>query len=302
MDIHLEKRRKGEGNGATNTKRKFAEPETTETHPPIYSPAKAVRQVKDLGFGVQAFKKRKSRETFPPIHSSPNTTLGKTQVGALGPGVQTVKKRKFVGVRQRPSGKWVAEIKNTTQKIRMWLGTFDTAEEAAQAYDEAACLLRGSNTRTNFLNHIPPNPALSLKIRNLLTQKQQNLNKTKTPNNLNKTPKPPTNPQTFPSQILGDNNAYKPNFILGELGYDHHPQTPFLTDFDTFLVTQHQSSSSTYETRSLQIPELEQMKVERQICGGSVYGAINGVNEYWENSLSDAFLDLPMICQMFCPT
>ncbi|KAL3529779.1 hypothetical protein ACH5RR_009101 [Cinchona calisaya] len=86
-------------------------------------------------------------------------------------------KRKFVGVRQRPSGKWVAEIKNTTQKIRMWLGTFDTAEEAAQAYDEAACLLRGSNTRTNFMNQVPCNPALSLKIRNLLNQKKGRLDK-----------------------------------------------------------------------------------------------------------------------------
>uniref|UniRef100_A0A6N2K6E9 AP2/ERF domain-containing protein n=1 Tax=Salix viminalis TaxID=40686 RepID=A0A6N2K6E9_SALVM len=37
-------------------------------------------------------------------------------------------KNKFVGVRQRPSGKWIAEIKDTTQKIRMWLGTFETAE------------------------------------------------------------------------------------------------------------------------------------------------------------------------------
>ncbi|XWS52382.1 hypothetical protein CRYUN_Cryun11dG0065300 [Craigia yunnanensis] len=79
---------------------------------------------------------------------------------------------KFVGVRQRPSGKWVAEIKDTTQKIRMWLGTFETAEEAARAYDEAACLLRGSNTRTNFATHIPTNSHLSLKIRNLLNHKK----------------------------------------------------------------------------------------------------------------------------------
>lgn len=85
---------------------------------------------------------------------------------------RTTNKNKFVGVRQRPSGKCVAEIKNTTQKIRMWLGTFDTAEEAAQAYDEVACLLRGTNTRTNFLNNVPCNPALSLKIQNLLNQKR----------------------------------------------------------------------------------------------------------------------------------
>ncbi|KAJ4849038.1 hypothetical protein Tsubulata_029206 [Turnera subulata] len=81
-------------------------------------------------------------------------------------------KNKFLGVRQRPSGKWVAEIKDTTQKIRMWLGTFETAEEAARAYDEAACLLRGSNTRTNFNNHVFTNSPISTKIRNLLNHKK----------------------------------------------------------------------------------------------------------------------------------
>ncbi|GJN24855.1 hypothetical protein PR202_gb12623 [Eleusine coracana subsp. coracana] len=82
---------------------------------------------------------------------------------------------KFVGVRQRPSGRWVAEIKDTTQKIRMWLGTFETAEEAARAYDEAACLLRGANTRTNFAAGAPvspPDSPLASRIRALLNHKK----------------------------------------------------------------------------------------------------------------------------------
>ncbi|CAN1124890.1 Ethylene-responsive transcription factor ERN1 [Linum perenne] len=81
---------------------------------------------------------------------------------------------KFVGVRQRPSGRWVAEIKDTTKKIRMWLGTFETAEEAARAYDEAACLLRGSNTRTNFITHVSFDSPLASRIRNLLEKKKVN--------------------------------------------------------------------------------------------------------------------------------
>ncbi|CAN1124889.1 Ethylene-responsive transcription factor ERN1 [Linum perenne] len=85
---------------------------------------------------------------------------------------------KFVGVRQRPSGRWVAEIKDTTKKIRMWLGTFETAEEAARAYDEAACLLRGSNTRTNFITHVSFDSPLASRIRNLLEKKKVNTTKT----------------------------------------------------------------------------------------------------------------------------
>ncbi|CAN4118634.1 unnamed protein product [Withania somnifera] len=79
----------------------------------------------------------------------------------------------FVGVRQRPSGKWVAEIKGTTQKIRMWLGTYETAEEAARAYDQAAVLLRGSDTRTNFLTtHVSQDSPLASRISHLLNIKK----------------------------------------------------------------------------------------------------------------------------------
>ena len=61
--------------------------------------------------------------------------------------------KKFLGVRQRPSSRWIAEIKDSSQKLRLWLGTFDRAEEAALAYDCAARLLRGRNAKTNFPSH-----------------------------------------------------------------------------------------------------------------------------------------------------
>ncbi|KAG8491413.1 hypothetical protein CXB51_014644 [Gossypium anomalum] len=61
---------------------------------------------------------------------------------------------RFKGVRKRKWGKWVSEIRLPNSRERIWLGSYDSAEKAARAFDAALFCLRGRSAKFNF----PDNP------------------------------------------------------------------------------------------------------------------------------------------------
>ncbi|KAK1419297.1 hypothetical protein QVD17_28462 [Tagetes erecta] len=209
------------------------------------------------------------------------SSQSKKQGSQSSVSMTTSTQAKFLGVRRRPWGRYAAEIRDPSTKQRHWLGTFDTAEEAALAYDRAARSMRGSRARTNFVYSDMP---AGSSVTTIISPEDPSSALTSPP-----PPRPDNKLQDNGHLFILDHNApYIPfgaNHQYPPMYHECHPQSGYGT-MDTGAISAIEYQSGLHQ---LQVAD------ESYITGTHLYSTSNGFESARDDSLVQGISSYPCV-------